>query len=447
MIAVIWCEIIVLTLLALYPLLRAKLRGQRIDYFESIYLISLLFWIVSAGRAMILLALRFDTVYLQGLRHPESWVALSLGIFAVTLGLIQLGYYWKPRRTFWNEAPPAPSRHRYGAVCLGLIIVSGAALWMLARRLGGIPGLDFTLAETLEFRGVFWLQLLAQSYFAALALAACVFFAERHLRYLLLTLAILAVIVLLEAGLGSKGGLLGPLLILLVGYHYLVRPIRAWLLVVSAIVVLVLVPITYLLRQYGLNLADVTAGIGSTDFRAPILLLDFMNRWYDLDMSAVVYQGVASGQVAHDWFGVVRDLFVQLIPSSFWPDKPAGYTIQVLRTFAPGVHSEFTGGVISFPATLYYSFSWLGVVIGAYLFGRILNWVQQRLQAKRDVYHVALYGVFLYCVTRYVQGLFSEATIALIGRMLPFLVLLVVLKTRVARTRASVTASTDVQPA
>src|SRR5258705_75095 len=88
---------------------------------------------------------------------------------------------------------------------------------MLARRLGGIPGLDFTLAETLEFRGVFWLQLLAQSYFAALALAACVFFAERHLRYLLLTLAILAVIVLLEAGLGSKGGLLGPLLILLAG--------------------------------------------------------------------------------------------------------------------------------------------------------------------------------------------------------------------------------------
>lgn len=424
MIAFIWLEVLLLTMAAFYPIARSYRRNNSVDIFDPIYLLLSLFWIVSAGRAVMLIMVDFQTPYLVAVRDTESWIALGLFWFLVAIVSIEIGYYSVPSRSFFSMKLRDYDNSEYRVVLFSLLALSLAGALTKYSYTGGSAGIDFLLADAIQFRGVFWMTMVQQAYFAALTFSFALWLISKKTMYLILFCLAGFAVLFEEMGLGSKGGIIGPILMLAVCYHYLYCRLGVRTLGLLTLFVLFFVPVTYLFREYGFDWATILEQAKVTDFSIGSMLMDFMNRWYDLDLFAVVLQSLASGAEPLYWFGVVTDFFVQLVPSALWPDKPVGYSIKLLQTFVPGLHSELTGGTISFPGTLYYSFSWAGVPIGSFFFGKLVSLCRNRLQRQRDVYHITAYALFLYCMARYPQGLLPEATIALIGRTGPFIVLI-----------------------
>lgn len=368
--------------------------------------------------------------YDQRLLPHERWVhllneAMLLGILG-TLAFI-VGYY-APRAlaSRWAHALPA-FEPRWNAPRVTLVVVLYSAVGLLAfvfymSKVGGISYVweNLYLHNALE-QGrhyILW-------GFQFLSLATFLWFAHlcaRSRRVVLRPLLVshFLLVTVLTLSLGGRANVLYVWEVLLVLYHYLVRPLRLRFFVVFAVAGALFLGVTGQYRQStqpGGEPFSIVAAAEPTAVLNELLQYDYS----PLDVFVILLDRVPD-QVGLRWGDSFLDIVELPVPRAIYPDKPP-----VLSTwYAQELFGAERGGKnASIFGEGYVNFLVPGIVLVLFFHGFLARTVYEYLRrSPRNPSTVLVYALLYKFVWSWTGGGFGELGAGLLTRLLPTLIAL-----------------------
>ena len=297
-----------------------------------------------------------------------------------------------------------PRQRMIAVLWFGTVLTILAGLALIA-KLGMNVISRPSFGSVLNTAGLFWLFPLLYGGIYAWSLAIINDWSERGYARRLHVLGLIVVVIFVFLLTSSKASMLTAVIIIFVARHYSVRPMPGKVLVGTAVAFLVLLPMLYLHRAYGLG------GGFLSHFQPKILLTGFMlfiNRSYLADSLGAILlytPAVYNFQFGKPWL----ELFYFWIPRGLWPDKPlsAGYRFgeTYLSSYPEAGHSFFT---VSLVGDGYLNFGVVGIIVLMSVLGFSLRLFYDRLVGARP----RVWGVFLYAATVYPIAISAEQNLA-----------------------------------
>lgn len=192
-----------------------------------------------------------------------------------------------------------------------------------------------------------------------------------------------------------RATLLGSLLSLMFVYHYTIRPLRLLYLAGFGFLGMVYAYVMGLWRvlshsvsgvgQMGSVLQENISSQGLSDFVISGSLTDIR-----VFVLVVHHYGE---DLSFRWGETLLRVITQFVPRALWPSKPLDVGVELGRLSNPYTISGTPAG---FLAEMYMNFNFVGVLVGAFLLGVLLNFLYRRWLPAR---HVSALSVVLYALT------------------------------------------------
>ena len=359
---------------------------KRIDFFEPILFVSLIFFLMFVLRPLQIL--RRPELAAPFLNNNQALFDKTLLYSFLAIASFYIGYA-NPLGKKIGRNFPIPNRlrqpwryRRVMFISIIYMIVGSIGVALAVTRAGGI--------------GVFWgnlqgRQILAQasqSSFASLSvltsIATLLLFTYSFKRSLLKIWAlfglILTTILILPFG-GRTAVLTTPLAIVVIYYYtrsqfHFKRLRSALMLLAIATFVVVFIVVFGALRAYSARQGNLAGATSALDSRLSDPFDSFVREYVQYDWFAIVVD-VFPSQLSYLGGDSFVETFTLFVPRALWPAKPSPIAFQVNKFVGgPG-----TGTPASLPGELYLNFGLPGVIIGMVLFGLILKALYSLLRA------------------------------------------------------------------
>jgi hypothetical protein len=217
--------------------------------------------------------------------------------------------------------------------------------------------------------------------------------------------------------LGGRGDLLYIWEVMLVIHHYLVRPLRLWLVVSFAVIAFLALALIGSYRQSTAPGGDPFSASSVLTGRG-VIQKTFHYDYSPLSMFMLVVDRVPD-ELPLRWGGTFANVLYQPIPRALFPDKPkplnTWYNQKLLGAERGGKKaSVFAEGYINFHVP--------GILALMFLYGVAARAVYIYLQRHRaSAGAVLLYALFYKYIWSFTGGGFDELTVGLLIRVLPVL--------------------------
>lgn len=338
---------------------------------------------------------------LEGAIDPTSpeflWIYAEVFLYA-TLGLLALlvgdAIGRRLRRESDGVESPRPAGSGKPAITAGLLLGSlGAAV--LVAKLGIRLITDPSFVATSGTAGLFWVYplLSAPLYGFVYRIAVAYRRGEPVPRLALAGLVLSGIAIYILTS--SKAAILNSVILLLVARHFLVGPVRLRALVLPALAFVIVLPMLYLHREYGLT-PELVARLDPQMIMAGFGIL--LNRSYLADSFAAVIHYTPQPydyMLGSGWL----EVFYFWVPRGLWPDKPVSYSLTFAQTYLSSLN-ESQGSFFS-PTLLgdaYLNFGPIGVPLLMLALGVALRLWYDRLTARRSAAGVVVYAASLYWI-------------------------------------------------
>lgn len=363
------------TLVALYPFVRAKTRGD-FDPFELIYgfFAYTIFTMLLRGWLDLhfggpILSPRYD-IHSPGFRILMAWVFSYTGLFLLCF---MIGYYGHmgprlaaalPRLRSGPLPPLAVGLAVAGSVAVSLpaaVLLRarlGAAIseggYFAASRAGGVSGISFLLRFALV--GAYLALLRAARRRPKLPLVIAMAYA------LMISLVVFTLF-------PTKILVANTLLVVLGAVHYLRSPIRVPKLALTVACGLFLLPVLTAYRR-GLSVVEIFGLIRSLPSRPELLVAGLFQRSFGADSFLVVIDGIAH-KMPLEGGRTFGGLLWWWVPREFWSEKPRTYAIEFWDSYLhqSDYFPQFVSASPTMIGELYLNFWWPGLVIGGLVAG------------------------------------------------------------------------------
>jgi oligosaccharide repeat unit polymerase len=321
--------------------------------------------------------------------YAQVFFYCIVGVLALLFG-DAIGRRWKPRPVIASDQAGDGRLAMLAGVALGLF---GAVV--LIGKLGVRLLTDPAYVATAGPAGLFWIYplLSAPMYGFAYRIALSYRRGEPTPRWVVAALLLAGLVVYLLTS--SKAAILNSVVLLLVTRHVLVGPVRVRTLILPTLAFVIVLPLFYLHRAYGLTPALVQR------LDPTMLLTGFgilLNRSYLADSFAAVIHYTPQPydyMLGRTWL----ELFYFWVPRGIWPDKPLSYSLTFAQTYLSSLdesHGSFFSPTLLGDA--YQNFGPLGVPVLMLVLGLALRLWYDRCTTRGSVMGAVVFAASLYWI-------------------------------------------------
>jgi hypothetical protein len=331
-----------------------------------------------------LVGMKYGSYFLEYDPLSDHFDILRLKVFSystIALLFLYIGYYYRLGDQ-WINLFSRLSFDWYkqrAFICLILYLLIGAtALAFFTVKFGRWEGIESfgkhpgQYAGQVKFGGMTHITAFMRFYLAAF-FATCIYLFSRAKPGWVNMLFFLA---FLEMGFtfinfGSKTMFFMALLGYAIARHYLKRRIGISVFVILVIAIFILSPLLWHIRAYGVYRWDILAQTYSKAIDEPIdIMMPLLKRSYGFDSFALFIESIDSGY-GLELGGTMKDLLFFYIPRVIWQTKPLPFTVTFLPEYAnmnsPGAMAP------SLPGELYINFHLLGIILGFWILGIVMQ--------------------------------------------------------------------------